>query len=279
VGFVLPVRIAAQVSELQQRQSEYETAKLALTAHSSAWSTQELAWQATLDTVNAAIRSGDRNRREAADFRSQAAAFELQRLQVLVDNAKRDLETKRRALEDAIDREIVNVGRRLRTASPAERTALNNLLGSLDAQLEQLQSDAATSNSEILVYLPGLNPDPRMTPLQVSNLLAFMDNQLMQTRSEIERVDADLNRALQLQNRQRNAGDLQSTLRRFGGDQPVGASQPTNAAGSETAAPTPSLEERIKQLRAQKASLLDMMRQLDVRVSTIRRTLGGLQDE
>jgi hypothetical protein len=274
-GFVVPARTAAQVTSLQQRQADYETAKAALVAHSSAWSSQELAWQSTLDSLSAAVRSGDRNRREAADFRSQAAAFELQRIQILVDNARRDLESKRRALEEAIEQEIAVATTRARTF-PAERATLTTRINSLDTQLEQLQAEAVSTRSSALTYLPGLNPDPRMGPIRVNALVLAMEDRMRETQAEIQRVDQELSSALQRQARLRNAGDRTNNLRRFGADQPVGAAQPTNVAGTEATGTGPSLEDRIQQLKAQRAVLLDMMQQLNVRVSTIRRTLGGV---
>jgi hypothetical protein len=268
---VLPVRTPAQVSGLAQRQAEYDGAKTVLITHSEAWSSQELRWQETRNEVNLALQSGDSRRLEAADYASQAAAFELQRLQILVDNARRDVETKRRALQGAIDLEISAIMSQRTRATAAERAALDFRLASLDTQLEQVQADAASVVSLTLEYLPASDLDPRMGPVRAAVLVTFLGEKTKEITTEIARVDGDLDRLLRTQERLRTAGDRASNRTRFGDDQPVGAARPPNAAGSGAAPAGPTLQQRIDALKAHKTSLQDMLRQLDSRVSSIRR--------
>jgi hypothetical protein len=265
-GFVAPVRAAAQIPDLPQRQADYDRAKSALNDHSTAWSSQELVWQSTLEEVRAA-GSADEDRLEAARLRSHLAAVELQRLKILVDNARRDVETKRRALEASLNREIDQV-----SAQIARGGSLNDRarLASLDAQLEGLQADAAGAVSLTLEYLPGFDLDPRMGPVRAASVVNFLGEKTREITNEIARVDGDLNRLLRTQDRQRTAGDRASNRTRFGDDQPVGASRPS-ASGAEAAGPTPTLQQRIDALRAQKATLNDMLQQLNSRVTSIRR--------
>ena len=278
MALALPHGTAAQTTQLSQLQLQYDGAKQQLEAHRANWAAQQEAWQATLDSVNLAQRSGDRGRLDAADRQSTLAAIELARLDALVKAAERDLTSKRRAFEDAIERQINTFSSRARSAPASERQALNAQITSLGAQFESLRAEES-SGPQPLLYLPqfaGEGVDPRMSIRQINDMLGLIDRRVAEYQSEIDRIDAEVKRLTTVLERRRAERDRERALGRFGTDQPVGANRPGSSGEDVAVTVSADPQAQIDAYKIRRTLLNDMIRQLEVRVANIKRDRPGV---
>jgi hypothetical protein len=279
-GLGVPVPAASQSQqEIQQRTLEYEVARAAVELRTREWDAQQQLLQSALAELDVAKRSENSGRIEVADRRVMAAATQLDYLKRLVQDAQRDLATKRTARGNAIERYASALLTRRAGATAAERADLDREIAYLDGEYEVLQAEARSSSEQpTLLYLPGarVELDPRMTNTQIANMVGLIDRTIREVREQIERVDDQIAGLRTLVQRQRLQGDRATTLGRFDATQPVGANTPRNPAGGEAAAPPLSAQEQIAQLTTYRGVLQDMMLQLDQRVVSIRRDHPGI---
>jgi hypothetical protein len=264
-----------------QANLEYQTARSAVETRTLAWQAQEQLWVDWMDSVDVALASGIAARIDAADRRLLSEATTLQLLARDLDRSRDDLTTKRRALQGALDREIIRLAAEQQRATGAERTRLGQMIDGFEAQAAELSVEERDADRELtFLYVRLGGPDPRggvrgilSTIELVERRIADVDEKIAQYRDRI----ASLQRRLQ---RTRQTGDAASSLGRFGASDPVGASPTRESPSGQVATAALNPEDELQQLTAQMGLLEGLRRQLQAHVTGLRGLVpagGGME--
>ena len=263
---------------LTQRQLEYDAARRDHESRLAAWNAQQQLFSSALDGVNAARRSGDGGRLEAADRAAAVAAEELARLASRMEDAEETLVARRAALLEALDlRRNALSDQFARARAPADQARLSVLIQNLDGQYRDLESGDALRPT--LVYWPSVDANPRDGPEDLRAKVGLLERRVEEAEQEIMRVDQDIARLQARLALRRRVDDSRASRDRFdGANVPVGpASRPDRDPEAPPAADTAQaafaerpLEQQIQQLQAYRSTLEQMQEQLRTRARSIQ---------
>jgi hypothetical protein len=179
---------AQQEQLLNQRQSEYNAARIAYESSVASWGVQELNWQAAIDSVNAALRAGNKDRLDRAYYNASVASVELTRLKQVADAAERVLNERRRAFQQILevrqDDLVVELSKS--TTSAAEQNRLAIQVRGLAQEIQGLVAQPAAAMQTQLVFLPNLNLDGRDGRSEIVNKIGLLERWMRQTRFDAD---------------------------------------------------------------------------------------------
>jgi hypothetical protein len=269
---------AQQEQLLFQRQAEYTAAQDRYRASVSAWNAQEGRWIAASEARIAAVNSGNSSRLEAASQVAMDESMELTRQSGVVELAEKALDAARKALQDALELRQDALAAQVENASPAQRPVLLGQIRGISEELEALEPETPTGPE--LRFLPALDLNPRDGKFEIESKIGLLERRIQDARAEVTRVNEELTRLRRQQDMRRMAGDARSN-RDFFDNGPPGAragrlpADPTQAAATTTAAASSkTIEQKIEEFTAYKATLDLLQEQLRARVSSFKSKLG-----
>lgn len=268
---------------LTERELEYRAALRAHEAAVAARQVVENTWRTALDSVNAARRSGDRERLDRAQAAFLAQTTEFERLDNRVRATEDTLTGAREALLDALDRRAAQLGEEADTArTPARRQQIVMQARDLRLQYQEIVREGADVLTPTPVFYPGiLAYDPRDTPNLLRGKADLVERrvELVQTQLDEagERIES-LERLIRLRRQQENFnapldrfGDVQVPVVTGGGSQNQDEEEMADSAGRQP----PTLEEQLSAWRLQEEQLGLLLRQLEENLLRFRARIGA----
>ncbi len=265
----LEALVAQRRRELARARLEYETAV-------AAFNVVDGQWQAALDEVSRARRSGDDNALERAWALAQDRAGPFSAQEQRVELARDSLTSIRGGLMQAIEARLEELLDEM-DASPSsdQRLRLNALFNDLRNELQALDEESQGGLRLQPVVLPEITFDPRDGPEERSTKAQLLERQATFVQTLIDEADdriRTLNNRLRIR---RQSSDLLASVDRFddtrvpvvaGGPPRTGVAADSTAAGGRPL----TLEEQIQQLEAYRAQLEDRRQSLLVRAGLFR---------
>ena len=272
----------AQVERLlSDREAEYEAARKEYESRLAAWDVQQRRFQAALEEVNAAKRSGDAQRQERAYQTSTAVSDELSRLKRRVDEADSVRLRAKDALLKALDaRRRALLQQRART--PQEERDLLLQIRDLDNQYTALAADGGSTVRPALVFWPDVDVGPLDGIDDLRAKVGLLERKVREAQEEMVLVDEELSRLEARLALRRRTADARATLDIFDdtrvpvGPRTRGGREPSATASADTTG-VPlhelPLELQIERFRTYRSQLELMEEQLRARATSIRTRL------
>jgi Mg2+ and Co2+ transporter CorA len=259
-----------------QRRRELARARLEYEAAVAAFNVVDGQWQAALDEVSRARRSGDESALERAWASAQERAGPFSAQEQRVQTARDSLTAIRSALMEAIEARLQQLLDQM-DASPssAQRLTLNALFNDLRNELQALDEESQAGLRLQPVVLPEITFDPRDGPEERRTKAQLLERQADFVQTLIDEAD-DRIRALNNRLRiRRQSVDLLASVDRFddtrvpvvtGGPPRGGVAPDSTLAGGRPL----TLEEQIEQLGAYREQLQDRRQSLLLRAEIFR---------